>query len=255
MSIQQKNFKSIADKIREKTGSSELIKPSDFAEKIDEVFDTAQKSQYDKFWDTLQQKGNRKDYEGAFGGWHEDIFIPKYDIKPTEASYMFRGFANEIDMVEHLKKLGITLDFSNCQSFSNFLLWSQIKRLGIIDSRASNNITFYVALKLQTIDLLIIKDDGSTSMNFQDCNSLKQIVIQGVIGKNLNMQWCPLSKDSIISVVNALSQTTSNLTVTFKKTAVNNAFGINVDNPSTYPEGSEFYSLRNSKSNWTFSFV
>ncbi len=255
MSIQQERFKAIADKIREKTGTTELIKPSDFPEKIDEVFDAAQKSQYDKFWDTLQQKGNRKDYEGAFGGWHEDIFIPKYDIKPIEAAYMFRGFANEIDMVEHLKKIGRTLDFSNCRSFNNFMLWSMIKRMGVIDTRTPNDISFSYAYRLQTIDLLIIKDDGSTSLNFQGCDSLKDISIQGVIGKNTNMQWCPLTKDSIINVVNALSKTTSKLTITFKKTAINNAFGIDVDDVTTYPEGSEFYNLRNSKSNWTFSYV
>jgi hypothetical protein len=39
------------------------------------------------------------------------------------------------------------------------------------------------------------------------------------------------------------------------KAAVNNAFGIDVDDASTYPEGSEYYNLRYSKSNWTFNYA
>lgn len=94
------------------------------------------------------------------------------------------------------------------------------------------------------------------SRAFQSCSALKEIRIDGTIKASLDFKDCKsLSKASITSIVNALSQTTSGLTITFSKTAVNNAFGINVDNPSTYPEGSEFYVLRNSRSNWTFNYA
>ena len=39
MSYQQEQFKAIADKIREKTGTTDPIKPIDFANKIDEVYE------------------------------------------------------------------------------------------------------------------------------------------------------------------------------------------------------------------------
>ena len=91
---------------------------------------------------------------------------------------------------------------------------------------------------------------------FTGCIALKEIQIVGTIKLSLDFQDSTLlSKESIKSIVNALSQTTSGLTITFSKTAVNNAFGINVDDPTTYPEGSEYYILRNSKSNWTFNYV
>lgn len=47
MSIQQEKFTDIANKIREKTNSSEKIKPDDFAKKIDEVYKAGQNSVYD----------------------------------------------------------------------------------------------------------------------------------------------------------------------------------------------------------------
>lgn len=90
---------------------------------------------------------------------------------------------------------------------------------------------------------------------FWGCIALEKIDIIGTIKISLYFEDClSLSKLSITSIVKALSQTTSGLTITFSKTAVNNAFGINVDDPTTYPEGSEYYMLRNSKSNWTFNY-
>ena len=94
------------------------------------------------------------------------------------------------------------------------------------------------------------------SSTFSGCIALKEIRIVETIKISLYFKDSTLlSKESITSIVNALSQTTSGLTITFSKTAVNNAFGINVDDPTTYPEGSEYYILRNSKSNWTFNYA
>lgn len=41
---------------------------------------------YDKFWDTFQQNGNRKNYQNAFGScFTPEIFKPKYAIVPKRA--------------------------------------------------------------------------------------------------------------------------------------------------------------------------
>ena len=77
--------------------------------------------------------------------------------------------------------------------------------------------------------------------------------MSGEVGNDINFGTCPLNKASIVSVINALSATTSSKTVTFKKTAINSAFGINIDNESTYT--TEWNTLRGSKSNWNFSFA
>lgn len=74
------------------------------------------------------------------------------------------------------------------------------------------------------------------------------------INISLSFQWCKyLSKASLISAINGLSTSVTGQTATFSKQAVNNAFGIDVDDESTYTE--EFNTLRNSRSNWTFSYI
>ena len=197
---------------------------SNTEEAYNEGFEAGKKSQYDTFWDVFQADGKRTNYTAAFYLWDKSIFKPKYDILPTDASLMFRDFKSEIDMVTYLDNLGVILDFSACSNFGNFMLWSQISRMGVIDTRSATTISFYAAYLLKTIDLLILKDDGTQTLVWDMCNRLKNITIQGVIGKSCNMKDCPLSKYSIESVINALSKTTSKLTVTFKKTAINEAF-------------------------------
>ena len=66
MSIMQEKFKAIADKIREKLDITELIKPNDFADKIDDVYAAGKKAEYDAFWDVCQNNGERNDYQYAF---------------------------------------------------------------------------------------------------------------------------------------------------------------------------------------------
>ena len=92
---------------------------------------------------------------------------------------------------------------------------------------------------------------------FAGASALEEITITGTIGQNgFSISPCvKLSKDSIKSVINALSTTTSGLTVTLSKTAVNNAFGIDVDDTTTWAEGTEYYELRHSKDNWTISYI
>lgn len=266
MSVNEK-MTAIANAIRNKTGKTGALSLDDMADKIPEVYNKGYadgKAQggdgdsYDEYWDIMQINGNRINYDGGFAHWVEKYFKPKYDMKPSSACYIFSRFnkdIKEIDMVEHLKKYNVTLDFSACTNFTNFLMYSFVSRLGTVDTRAASAVNFYIAYRLKTIDSLILKDDGTQTFNFVMCSYLENITITGIIGQNINLGDCPLLKDSIISVINALSTTTSKKTVTFKKTAINNAFGINIDDESTYPEGSEFYNLRNSKTNWTFNYV
>ena len=52
-------------------------------------------AQYDEFWDTYQNYGNRTFYQYAFAGrgaWKPKILKPKYDIKLTNAQGMFAFF-------------------------------------------------------------------------------------------------------------------------------------------------------------------
>lgn len=244
MSYQQEKFTAIADNIRTCLGTDEKIKPSKFADKISEVYEAGKKSEYDEFWDDYQDYGNRTNYTGAFSFYSADIFKPKYNISPIDANYMFYNFKNRIDLVEYLGNLDITLDFCKCTNFNNFMLWSNITRLGVIDASAANSISFYFAHQLETIDRLIIKDDGSETFNFEGAYKLKNITIEGVIGKSVNIKWSPLSKNSINNVISVLSNTTTNLTLSLSQDAVKNAFS-----------DEEYEKLVSTKTNWTISLI
>lgn len=246
------------------------------------------KDAYDEFWDTFQQNGKKTIYNFSFGGgWYPNNFKPKYQMKPTTAYMMF--YTNEDDcliipdFVEFCDNLAIEqgktpqthpdvfdenghyklIDFSECTQAYGALGRIHTKHLGVLDfSKCTNmNVLFYShnwapGRTIAKIDKFISSETTAFTANtFQYAVSLADITMSGVVANSINFGTCPLNKASIISVVNVLSPSTTGQTVTFKKTAVNTAFGINVDDASTYPVGSEFYNLRNSKTNWTFSYA
>ena len=107
---------------------------------------------------------------------------------------------------------------------------------------------FNGARNLVTIEKIIIKTDGSQVFNgaFDTCNSLENLTIEGTIGQNgLNLQWSTkLSRASIESIANALSSTTSGLSITLSKTAKEAAF-----------TDTEWADLIATKSNWTINLI
>ncbi len=227
-------------------------------------------AEYDRFWDLYQDNGARTTYEYAFANWYWDkrTFTPKYDMRPTTASNMFRGFgrtgtgagdSTNIDLVEHLKTLGVTLDFSQCATFTTCFMYAVIKRVGVIDTRAASGINQLLAsADIEQIDELILRDDGSQTFSnvFTGTSTIKEIRITGVIGKNgFNVQWSTeLSHDSIVSIINALSTTTSGLSVTLSKTAVNKAFE-QLEGANDGASSAEWQDLIATRSNWTISLI
>ena len=273
MSLQQDKFKAIADKIREKTGTTDKIVPNDFVNKIDGVYDKGvsdgKQSQYDEFWDRYQNNGNRRGYAYGFTGegWTAETFKPKYDIicHSGDITYIFSRALGNVDLIQHLKDIGKKIDTSKVNSFSLAFGYFYGTSLPTIDTSSASNLSqmFRQANDLKTIEKIIL---GSYNHNFTDafyaCTALEDITFEGVISTNIAFAYTysgenygsPLTKASITSIVNALSSTTG-ATVTLLDDTVNKAFGIDVNDPSTYPEGSEYYKLRWSKPNWTFNYL
>lgn len=219
MSVQQEKFTEIADAIRNKTGENDLIKPSEFADKIEDVYDAGAKSEYDRFWDVIQKNGNRVNYQAS--GFHmmtAETFRPKYDIRPTSMQYMFYnnqwiGNLYIEDFVEHCKDCGIVFDTSNCECFTNSLGLLKTRRLGVIDfSKMRNpnqntNIWYGNNGYLQTIDELVSSElsEWHTSA-FQHATGLINMNVVGVIASNnFNVSYCTkLTKESLMSIINCL---------------------------------------------------
>jgi hypothetical protein len=89
---------------------------------------------------------------------------------------------------------------------------------------------------------------------FYNCTDLTNLTMTGTIKANgMDLHYSTkLSKASIISVINALSDTTNALKVQLSKTAVNNAF----ETSSGVADGStseEWTTLIATKANWTIA--
>ena len=216
------------------------------------------KSYYDLFWDSFQNYGRRTVYPNAFSYSEltDDTFKPKYDLNVTDAYYMFFGNCGITD----LKNLDVKLDFSQCDDLRNAFYGMLntdrgigLKRVGVIDGRASNR-GFYTFqglfewdIYLEEVEKIIVREDGSQGFpnTFGACYNLTEIEFEGVIGQDISFADCPLSKKSIISVIKALSPSVSGKTVTFNKSAKEAAF-------TTLAEWNE---LIDEKDGWTITLA
>ena len=210
-------------------------KLTQIAENEQRVYDAGKKAEYDRFWDVFQNNGKRKDYLYGFAGigWDDTTYCPKYSpiTLSLNSQYMY-AYSNITDTK-------VPIDVSNTVAPGNCTYM------------------FAQAQSLVTVNKLIVSNTTRWNNNFSGCRALESLTIEGEVAYNgLDVQHSTkLNKASITSIINALSSTTSGLSVTLSKTAVNNAFGINVDDATTYPEGSEYYALRHSKDNWTINYL
>lgn len=185
-------------------------------ENVPKVYEAGRKSEYDAFWDSYQENGNRTHYDTAFAGngWTNENFKPKYDIKPQRAMYLFRATKISGDVADILEKLGVIMDFSNCtyaiELFSNCF---NITRLGIIDGSKFVQTTSAFAFcgTLTTIDKIISSESTPWhSTTFSGCEKLENVIFEGVIGKNgLDLHESPLSHESIMSIITCLQDKTA----------------------------------------------
>ena len=222
------------------------------------------KAEYDAFWDAYQQNGTLKNYERCFAGrgWTAETFKPKHNIVPESTTQMFSASClPNCDLDELAKNAGIMIDFSNTTSFIETFFFGLLYAVGTIDTRSATGLQniFAYAQKLQTIRLLILKDDGTqifSNNSFINCSSLVDLTISGVIGTTgANWQWSTnLSKASLSSIINALSKITSGLTVTLSEKAVDKAFETSAG-ANNGQKSAEWNALIAPYSNWTISLL
>jgi hypothetical protein len=216
--------------------------------------DTGGKSYYDELWDAYQQNGNIKDCNRLFCGlgWTDDTFKPKHPIKPSGNTSAYMMFSR-CGISDAFRKNSIEIDFSNVTGSNSEIFancWNLIYVPTLDFSKCSiiTNLFSYDS-NLVTVEKIIFSSNTRIDTCFTSCDALENLIIEGTIGQNgFNVQWSTkLSKASIISIINALSTTTSGLSVTLSKTAVETAFG------ST--ESEEWIALINTRSNWTINLV
>jgi hypothetical protein len=233
----------------------------ELADKVVEVFEAGKAqgggdSYYDTFWDSFQTNGNRNLYNYAFAGqgWNNVTFKPKYPINAVgDASYMFNECAlSDFDFVENR----VMLNTSGATSLTYCFRSANIKRFGVIDCTSCKeaNRIFYGS-KVETIDELVVNESLKFTNAFDYTGSLVNITIKGVIAQNgFKITSSRLSKASIESIINALSKTTSGLTVTLPKAAVNKDFETSND-ANDGSTSTEWTTLIATRPNWTISLA
>lgn len=201
--------------------AQELI---DIAEDVPKVYESGQKSEYDRFWDGYQDNGNRTSCAFLFAGkgWTNDVFQPKYSIKPSNAYGMFWQTGISGDLEKFFDEKGIVLDFSKC-SYTNYCFSqaNSIKTVGIVDvSSAEKGLlqTFAYNSGIETIRVFKVREEQTYSSIFPGCTSLKNIEIEGVIGNNFDIQQSPLTHESLMSIINHLGTYTTTKTLNLGST-------------------------------------
>lgn len=203
---------------------------------FDEVYEAGKQAEYDAFWDVFQANGNRKVYYYAFNGvyggigWNDKIYNPKYEINCT----------GQADAGAY------------CLFVHNSVLTDTKVPIDVRGNVMRE--TFYGCTSLKRIPLLKVNAQTTWILSFGSCRELEDLTIEGTIGQSgLDLHWSTkLSKASIISVMNALSTTTSGLSIILPKTAVDREFE---EGDRLGSDSQEWEEILQNHSNWTISLV
>ena len=233
-------YKAIADKIRSFI-YAEALKPESMAAAIGDVYSCGhhhgyitgieegyengyesgvvdgKQAEQDRFWEVFQGSTNATGSCMFYGrSWKDEIYHPKKTIKCGWT-------ANQMYLTSNITDTKVPIDITGC---------------------GANCASMFQQSEVHTVAELIVAETNSLSSTFSNATNLANLTISGVIGRNCNMQWCPLTGASIRSVVSALSDTATGQTVTFNKAAKEAAF-----------TDDEWNALIATKPNWTFSLV
>ena len=209
-------------------------------------------AEYDEYWDYIQKNGTLTSYNYAFCGftWNAKNFKPKYPMQVTSANHMFWCFSRA-DFVEKADLSQFNIDFSKCTNLTSTFQNAHLISTGFVDCSSAGNLKDTFNCNnwggLQKIHVKVIETNTFSSTFAYNYDTTEIIFSDdSVIAANgLNVQWSTkLSKESIISIINALSPNTSGLTVTISKTAKQNAF-----------TDEEWATLIATKPNWTISLA
>ena len=172
------------------------------------------------WWDDYQRDGATTMYAYAFYGslWRDEIYEPNHPFTVNNGYGMF-----DSTYVTDTKQPIIFVG-------SNVLTTNM-----------------FASSRLVTIQSLVVNENNTFNSNmFSKATGLVNITFEGVIANNLTMGACTkLSKASIQSIFNCLSNDVSGKTLTLNTIAVNNTFSSSTSE--------EWLNLVATKTNWTIS--
>ncbi len=208
-------------------------KLTEIAENVPKVFEAGKKAEYDTFWDSFQQNGNRRQYINGFYSsckcWSKANFKPKYDIicegDTSRCFYAWESLPEGVNIGAILKEQGVTLDTSKATNMTAFMAYGYdiIGELPTIsfESAGANTTGALRSVAVTKIEKLIVTEQTNFSNMFLYCYNLKEIEFEGTVANDkLDLSYSKaLSAQSLESVILALSTETSALTVKLPNTA------------------------------------
>lgn len=261
--VDESSLTRIADACREVFGVTTRFNLMKMASAVRSAKREGINQAYDEFEDNYTENGTRTRckymYSGA--GWNANTFKPKNKLTPTDAPYMFAyhnrqtswdypeydlptekfdfsKVTNAERMFWNARFVSIDVDLSSATYLDHCFQGSdggRIQHISVkIISKANFSNTFTYLAHLKTFRL---KEGSVIQHNGFDIRQSTQ-----------------LDKESFVSIVNALSASTSGYSVHLSLVAVNKAFetseGANDGSTST-----EWTTLVATKQNWTISLV
>ncbi|MBR2885549.1 MAG: hypothetical protein IKB93_12320 [Clostridia bacterium] len=212
-----KDYVDVCEKIRERTGSIDVIKSREMANGVNEVYEAGKKAEYDKFWDDYQNYGKRTNYKHAFAGvgWGGRRFYPKYSMQPDNAQTMFvesSSYWATWDLVARLEECGVSIDFSKVigSGFNNVFMNCMSTTIPFIDTTSANDTSLGYAFHTPYVTKIYgikLKDSGTQTFpsTFNNATGLKDIIITGgVIGRSISFSASPLTIESMVSIITHL---------------------------------------------------
>ena len=190
------------------------------AENEPRVYEAGKNAEWNAFWDSYQNYGQRVQYPNAFYIWDDVCFKPKYPIR-------FGTAVSSNDTFSYSSITGIPVDI-------------------IVEEGFNLNPAFYYCQQLHTVKKIVISGNSAIDNHtFDGCRNLTSIRFEGTIGQSINFQWSPLlDKASIENIVSVLSSSASGKTLTLNKSAKESAF-----------TSAEWDTLISTKPNWTISLA
>lgn len=251
--------------------SEQTLVPGDFyktfmsAVSEEDAYHEGEQAEYDRFWDAFQDNGNRTDYANAFLDfwWQPDTLRPKYTCKVVQGGSMFaRCYWQKPNIVEPMDISHISIDVTEATDCSMMFANANIKAVTLIfgDKITSLNNAFTKGSgdgKPMEITLLVPNPNCDWTNAFAYHNVKELNLLEGtVIGRNgFNVQWATgLSKANLTSIINALSDSTSGLSVTLSKYAVDKAFETS-NGANDGSASAEWNALIATKPNWIKNLV
>jgi hypothetical protein len=213
----------------------------------------------DALADFFQRSGTSEDYTYAFYNCPASVFFPKQNIVVAYGNSMFAYFnsgrSEPVDLAARFEECGVSLDTSNAGNLGSLFKKANVSTTPPFTANSNMSSTFTNCTALHTIGKIHVPNQYISLYNiWYGCSALVNISFGGVIGTDVDFKHSTLlSTASIENIIEHLSDSVTGKTLTFSKTAVDNAFAT-----SNNAEGSttqEWAMLVSTKSKWTISLV